>query len=65
MSGLPDNEGSPTRLSTLDSGLSTPWHLDAVFYEVSVKSFFDSNGDGIGDEGKDESAPPDAGGKHP
>lgn len=25
------------------------WHLDAVFYELAVKSFFDSNGDGIGD----------------
>jgi maltose alpha-D-glucosyltransferase/alpha-amylase len=27
----------------------TPWHQDAIFYEVSVKSFFDANGDGIGD----------------
>jgi maltose alpha-D-glucosyltransferase/alpha-amylase len=25
------------------------WFKDAVFYEVPVKSFFDSNGDGIGD----------------
>src|SRR5687768_3463805 len=25
------------------------WHLDAVFYELSIKAFFDSNGDGIGD----------------
>jgi len=25
------------------------WYQDAVFYEVSVKAFFDSNGDGIGD----------------
>jgi maltose alpha-D-glucosyltransferase / alpha-amylase len=25
------------------------WYKDAVFYEVPVKSFFDSNGDGIGD----------------
>lgn len=28
---------------------SAPWYKDAVFYEVSVRSFFDSNGDGIGD----------------
>jgi maltose alpha-D-glucosyltransferase/alpha-amylase len=25
------------------------WFKDAVFYEVSVRAFFDSNGDGIGD----------------
>src|SRR5690349_2681848 len=42
-----DEEASS--LSTLDSRLSILWHLDAVFYEVSVKSFFDSDGDGIGD----------------
>jgi maltose alpha-D-glucosyltransferase / alpha-amylase len=27
----------------------TQWYKDAVFYEVPIKSFFDSNGDGIGD----------------
>lgn len=26
-----------------------PWYKEAVFYEVPVKSFYDSNGDGIGD----------------
>ena len=26
-----------------------PWFKDAVIYEVHVKSFFDSNGDGVGD----------------
>ncbi|MBI4060576.1 MAG: maltose alpha-D-glucosyltransferase [Elusimicrobia bacterium] len=25
------------------------WYKDAVFYEVPIKSFYDSNGDGIGD----------------
>src|SRR6187455_2786003 len=25
------------------------WYKDAVIYELHVKSFFDSNGDGIGD----------------
>lgn len=29
--------------------MSTPWFVDAVFYEVPVYAFFDSNGDGIGD----------------
>lgn len=27
----------------------TPWFKDAVIYEVSVRAFYDSNGDGIGD----------------
>ena len=25
------------------------WFKDAIIYEVSVRAFFDSNGDGIGD----------------
>jgi maltose alpha-D-glucosyltransferase/alpha-amylase len=29
--------------------LSTPWYRSAVFYEVLVRGFRDSNGDGIGD----------------
>src|SRR5512139_4091494 len=28
---------------------STTWYRDAVFYEVFVRAFADSNGDGIGD----------------
>ena len=27
----------------------SPWYKNAVFYEVYVRAFFDSNGDGIGD----------------
>jgi maltose alpha-D-glucosyltransferase / alpha-amylase len=27
----------------------SPWYKDAVFYEIYVRGFFDSNGDGIGD----------------
>ncbi len=27
----------------------SPWWSDAVFYEIFVRSFYDSNGDGIGD----------------
>jgi maltose alpha-D-glucosyltransferase / alpha-amylase len=34
-------------------GLTTaeerPWYKDAIIYQVHVKSFFDSNNDGIGD----------------
>jgi len=26
-----------------------PWFKDAIIYELSVRAFFDSNGDGIGD----------------
>jgi maltose alpha-D-glucosyltransferase/alpha-amylase len=29
--------------------MTTPWHRDLVLYEVYVRGFFDSNGDGIGD----------------
>lgn len=28
---------------------SSPWYKSAVFYELNVRSFYDSNGDGIGD----------------
>jgi maltose alpha-D-glucosyltransferase/alpha-amylase len=29
--------------------VSTPWFVDAVFYEVPVYAFFDADGDGVGD----------------
>ncbi|HAM35846.1 MAG TPA: maltose alpha-D-glucosyltransferase [Elusimicrobia bacterium] len=29
--------------------MEAPWYKEAVFYEVPIKSFFDSNGDGLGD----------------
>jgi len=32
-----------------ESELSTSWYKEAVFYEVYVRAFFDSNCDGIGD----------------
>ena len=28
---------------------AAPWYKDAIIYELYVRSFFDSNGDGIGD----------------
>ncbi len=36
-------------LSTVLAGAGEEWHRDAVFYEVFVRSFYDSNGDGVGD----------------
>lgn len=33
-----------------DNGLQHPlWHKDAIIYQLHVKSFFDANGDGVGD----------------
>jgi alpha-amylase len=43
---------SPTTLPSPSPTQETdnhPWWNDAVFYEVFVRSFYDSNGDGIGD----------------
>src|SRR4051794_12946692 len=40
----PEAISSPTREST-----ATNWWNERVFYEVFVRSFYDSNGDGIGD----------------
>src|SRR5258708_13463823 len=38
----------PAALSGLE-GQDALWYKDAVIYQVNVKSFFDSNDDGIGD----------------
>ena len=50
-------EETGTRLATAHNDTSMPtlrrpdplWYMDAVFYQLHVKSFADSNGDGIGD----------------
>ncbi|MFJ4714253.1 alpha-amylase family glycosyl hydrolase, partial [Streptomyces sp. NPDC088785] len=40
----------PTRNPTAPAGRRDPeWFKRAVFYEALVRSFYDSNGDGIGD----------------
>jgi maltose alpha-D-glucosyltransferase / alpha-amylase len=42
--------GDPTRRPRPAGATSDPlWYKDAIIYEVPVKSFYDSNGDGLGD----------------
>ncbi len=38
-----------TTIPTLVSKPATPWWREAVFYEIFVRSFYDTNSDGIGD----------------
>jgi alpha-amylase len=45
---LPTQTAIPSPTST-QPVIITPWWNDSVFYEISVRSFFDSNNDGIGD----------------
>src|SRR5579872_7317212 len=43
-------KGKAREASPLTSEGTTPlWYKDAIIYQLHVKSFFDSNGDGIGD----------------
>src|SRR5712671_7168510 len=40
----------PPKLRTESGSASDPlWYKDAIFYELRVRSFFDSNADGVGD----------------
>ncbi len=39
----------PTRNSENGSHSDPLWYKDAIFYELRVRSFYDSNGDGVGD----------------
>lgn len=49
--GEPDQRGAADLTQDMEEPAARPrhWHEDAVFYEVFVRSFRDSNGDGIGD----------------
>ncbi|MBI5082241.1 MAG: alpha-amylase, partial [Chloroflexi bacterium] len=40
---------SPSPTSALTAIQSPAWFRDVVMYEIFVRSFYDSNGDGIGD----------------
>ena len=42
----PNIEDGPAFTETTDDGL---WYKDAVIYQLHVKAFYDSNGDGVGD----------------
>jgi maltose alpha-D-glucosyltransferase/alpha-amylase len=39
--------GSSQALSSLKD--NPPWYKDAVIYQLDIRAFYDSNGDGIGD----------------
>jgi hypothetical protein len=46
----PEQTATPSPQPTQTSiAVRTPWWEHAVFYEIFVRSFYDSNGDGIGD----------------
>jgi glycosidase len=45
---IPVPVGTSTLVNSEDS-TNESWWLDSVFYEIYVRSFYDSNGDGIGD----------------
>lgn len=38
-----------TRRPRSGSALDSLWFKDAIIYELHVKSFYDANGDGVGD----------------
>lgn len=51
---VPESTPGPISVSPLVGGLAPgtdgmPWWNDTVFYEIFVRSFYDSDGDGIGD----------------
>ena len=45
----PDATPVPVETESGTRSVREPWWRDAVFYEIFVRSFYDSNGDGIGD----------------
>ncbi len=49
ITAMPEAVSTPTAAVTPEKAASTVWWNDAVFYEIFVRSFYDSNGDGVGD----------------
>ncbi len=50
VSSAPTNAATPSIVPTISIPQHNfPWWNDAVFYEIFVRSFYDSDGDGIGD----------------
>ena len=45
----PDQPGPEDDQADIQSDEMLPWWSDAIFYEIFVRSFYDSDGDGIGD----------------
>jgi maltose alpha-D-glucosyltransferase/alpha-amylase len=45
----PGKRSGARREQSLAIGSEPLWYKDAIIYELHVRSFFDSNGDGIGD----------------
>jgi 1,4-alpha-glucan branching enzyme len=45
---IPVSVGTPTQIN-VENPTNKSWWFDSVFYEIFVRSFYDSNGDGIGD----------------
>jgi maltose alpha-D-glucosyltransferase/alpha-amylase len=43
-----DPQGLPAQVPTAAPG-DPQWYMDAIIYQLHVKAFFDSNGDGVGD----------------
>ena len=45
-----DTRATPGALPDPIAAADDPqWYMDAIIYQLHVKAFFDSNGDGIGD----------------
>jgi maltose alpha-D-glucosyltransferase / alpha-amylase len=44
-----NNATTPAQNTSTTNAVDTLWYQDAVIYQLHIKAFFDSNGDGIGD----------------
>src|SRR5207247_249532 len=49
MSALRESSSVPATVATPEPATEPDWYKDALIYQLHVKAFRDSNGDGIGD----------------